>query len=67
MTEEEFEKEINRLLVQIEFKAKRAERIEKLLKQALPFVRTHWETSHAGTGLGAQRLMNEIKAIFGMK
>lgn len=62
-TEEEFQK----LLVRIETMLKRYERREELLKRALPFIITHWQTSRFGTGQGAQMLMNEIKAELGMK
>lgn len=38
-----------------------------LLKRALPYIERHWATSAYGTGFGARDLMNEIKAILGVK
>lgn len=42
-------------------------KLYELLKKALPYVERHWNTSAYGTGYGARELMNEIKALLGMK
>jgi putative transposon-encoded protein len=67
MTQEDFEREINRLLVQIELRVKKAEKIELLLKQSLPYVIAHYERSRTGFGNSAKILMNQIKSVLGVK
>lgn len=39
----------------------------ELLKRALPYIESQWQRSAYGTGYGARELMNEIKAVLGMK
>ena len=39
----------------------------ELLKRALPFIEAQWQRSTYGTGYGARDLMNEIKAVLGLK
>lgn len=56
-----------KLLIKVETMIKRLERMEELLKQALPYVTAHFERSRTGFGGSAQILMNQIKAVLGLK
>jgi hypothetical protein len=67
MTPEELEREINKLLVHIETKAKRFDKALDLLRQANQFVIAHYQRSAVGTGQGARRLMNEIETFLSLK
>ncbi len=55
------------LLVKVDTMLKRVEQMEDLLKQAVIYVQAHYERSAVGTGQSARILMNQIKALLGLR
>lgn len=59
--------EEQKLLIRIETMIKRMDRSEELLKQALPYIISHYERSGVGFGKSARILMNNIKTFLGIQ